>query len=151
MDSNSRRLHENYFSLCKWPKNRAADVTKYGAADDRTAIVTQPSPDEENFVFKTTKILGCLIPSSPSPNVSHKNFPGSLLRDECLPVKWSSGSQFWFILVVDIVNRGQPKVLMALPKWHLLPPKLYRVFFFHWYPPKKLKYGEPRSGESTLT
>ena len=24
-------------------------------------------------------------------------------------------------------------------------------FFFHWYPPKKLKYGEPRLGESTLT
>ena len=28
---------------------------------------------------------------------------------------------------------------------------LYRVFFFHWYPPKKLKYGKPRLGESTLT
>ena len=28
----------------------------------------------------------------------------------------------------------------------------YRVFFFlHWYPPKKLKYGKPRLGESTLT
>ena len=26
----------------------------------------------------------------------------------------------------------------------------YRVFF-HWYPPKKLKYGKPRLGESTLT
>ena len=24
-------------------------------------------------------------------------------------------------------------------------------FFFHWYPPKKLKYGKPRLGESTLT
>ena len=23
--------------------------------------------------------------------------------------------------------------------------------FFHWYPPKKLKYGKPRSGESKLT
>ena len=27
----------------------------------------------------------------------------------------------------------------------------YRVFFFHWASPKKLKYGKPRSGESTLT
>ena len=27
---------------------------------------------------------------------------------------------------------------------------IYRVFF-HWYPPKKLKYGKPRLGESTLT
>ena len=26
----------------------------------------------------------------------------------------------------------------------------YRVFF-HWCPPKKLKYGKPRLGESTLT
>ena len=26
----------------------------------------------------------------------------------------------------------------------------YRVFF-HWYPPKKFKYGKPRLGESTLT
>ena len=25
------------------------------------------------------------------------------------------------------------------------------VFFLHWYPPKKLKYGKPRLGESTLT
>ena len=24
-------------------------------------------------------------------------------------------------------------------------------FFLHWYPPKKLKYGKPRLGESTLT
>ena len=23
--------------------------------------------------------------------------------------------------------------------------------FFHWYPPKKSKYGKPRLGESTLT
>ena len=27
----------------------------------------------------------------------------------------------------------------------------YRVFFLHWYPPKKLMYGKPRLGESTLT
>ena len=27
----------------------------------------------------------------------------------------------------------------------------YRVFFLNWYPPKKLKYGKPRLGESTLT
>ena len=27
----------------------------------------------------------------------------------------------------------------------------YRVFFFHWYPPKKLKYGKPRLGVSSLT
>ena len=25
------------------------------------------------------------------------------------------------------------------------------LVFFHWYPPKKLKYGKPRLGESTLT
>ena len=25
------------------------------------------------------------------------------------------------------------------------------VFFLHWYPPKELKYGKPRLGESTLT
>ena len=31
-----------------------------------------------------------------------------------------------------------------------LPFTKYRVFF-HWYPPKKLKYGKPRLGESTLT
>ena len=31
-----------------------------------------------------------------------------------------------------------------------ISPK-YRVFFSHWYPPKKLKYGKPRLGESTLT
>ena len=28
---------------------------------------------------------------------------------------------------------------------------IYRVICFHWYPPKKLKYGKPRLGESTLT
>ena len=33
---------------------------------------------------------------------------------------------------------------------------IYTIFnlqgvFFRWYPPKKLKYGKPRLGESTLT
>ena len=28
---------------------------------------------------------------------------------------------------------------------------LYTGSFFHWYPPKKLKYGKPRLGEFTLT
>ena len=27
---------------------------------------------------------------------------------------------------------------------------IYRVIFFNWYPPKKLKYGKPRLGESML-
>ena len=27
----------------------------------------------------------------------------------------------------------------------------YTGCFFHWYPPKKLKYVKPRLGESTLT
>ena len=27
---------------------------------------------------------------------------------------------------------------------------IYRVFFFHWYPPKKFKYEKPRLDESTL-
>ena len=30
-------------------------------------------------------------------------------------------------------------------------PCKYRVFFLHWASPKKLKYGKPRLGESTLT
>ena len=37
---------------------------------------------------------------------------------------------------------------------HLLKLKgsaLYTGCFFNWYPPKKLKYGKPRLGESTLT
>ena len=33
----------------------------------------------------------------------------------------------------------------------LLSTLSYRVFFFHWHPPDKLKYGKPRLGESTLT
>ena len=36
--------------------------------------------------------------------------------------------------------------LMVFP-----PPLLIQGVFFHWYPPKKLKYGKPRLGESTLT
>ena len=40
--------------------------------------------------------------------------------------------------------------------WHhlhysLCHPIVQGVFFLHWYPPKKLKYGKPRLGESTLT
>ena len=27
---------------------------------------------------------------------------------------------------------------------------IYRVILFYWYPPKKLNYGKPRLGESTL-
>ena len=30
-------------------------------------------------------------------------------------------------------------------------PSTIQGDFFHWYPPKKLKYGKPRLGESTLT
>ena len=33
---------------------------------------------------------------------------------------------------------------------HCLSQDLQGVFF-NWYPPKKLKYGKPRLGESTLT
>ena len=36
-------------------------------------------------------------------------------------------------------------------KYGLNTDSTYRVFFFHWYPPKKLKYGKPRLGESTST
>ena len=39
------------------------------------------------------------------------------------------------------------KWLVHLPVSHWK----YRVFFSYWYPPKKLKYGKPRLGESTLT
>ena len=33
----------------------------------------------------------------------------------------------------------------------LVNSKVIQSDFFHWYPPKKLKYGKPRLGESTLT
>ena len=33
----------------------------------------------------------------------------------------------------------------------LFKVKMIQGDFFHWYPPKKLKYGKPRLGESTLT
>ena len=49
------------------------------------------------------------------------------------------------LVVVDkgIVPQKVLSVLSFCPK--------YTGCFFHWYPPKKLKYGKPRSGESTLT
>ena len=34
-----------------------------------------------------------------------------------------------------------------LINWNLI----IQGVFFNWYPPKKLKYGKPRLGESTLT
>ena len=42
--------------------------------------------------------------------------------------------------------------MTAEPPCVLLPPfENIQGVFFHWYPPKKLKYGKPRLGESTLT
>ena len=45
------------------------------------------------------------------------------------------------------------KVTRYVTQWRTekVQAKTYRVFFFNWYPPKKLKYGKPRLGESTLT
>ena len=46
---------------------------------------------------------------------------------------------------------------MCKDMWNNMCKELYLMckdtgcFFFHWYPPKKLKYGNPRLGESTLT
>ena len=36
-------------------------------------------------------------------------------------------------------------------KWVVLERVHTGCFFFNWYPPKKLKYGKPRLGVSTLT
>ena len=38
-----------------------------------------------------------------------------------------------------------------IPVWYALYLVEFTGCFFHWYLPKKLKYGKPRLGESTLT
>ena len=40
--------------------------------------------------------------------------------------------------------------LQELDTFHVDDTKI-QGGFFHWYPPKKLKYVKPRLGESTLT
>ena len=42
-------------------------------------------------------------------------------------------------------------MLRRKEKEEAFPGNFYRVFFFTGTPPKKLKYGKPRLGESTLT
>ena len=42
-------------------------------------------------------------------------------------------------------------LFIPLTKYFHFFYSIYRVFFSHWYPPKKLKYGKPRLGVSTLT
>ena len=56
--------------------------------------------------------------------------------------------QLWVKAEKELVGRqADTKVAVKQRQWNAL----YRVFFSHWYPPKKLKYGKPRLGESTLT
>ena len=55
---------------------------------------------------------------------------------------------------VDEVFRDVWKCTRIGANWvvdHILHFSDYTGCLFHWYPPKKLKYGKPRLGESTLT
>ena len=55
-------------------------------------------------------------------------------------------SPFWRILLIEM----EYMVSLSCSLWKSYPT-MYKVFFFNWYPPKKLKYGKPRLGESTAT
>ena len=55
----------------------------------------------------------------------------------------------WHMAIcVKILAQGK-KNYMCFCSWYIF--MMYRVFLFHWASPKKLKYGKPRLGESTLT
>ena len=73
-----------------------------------------------------------------------------------------------FIIFLKIKNGRCEKIFnqvhdiwhgTKLISWYLSPTQsmasiIYKTtgcFFFNWYPPKKLKYGKPRLGESTAT
>ena len=46
---------------------------------------------------------------------------------------------------------SESKRFFAIDEKHKTYLIVQGVFFLHWYLPKKLKYGKPRLGESTLT
>ena len=43
------------------------------------------------------------------------------------------------------------RVVLPTGEDNLKEMEKYKGDFFQWHPPKKLKYGKPRLGESTLT
>ena len=62
----------------------------------------------------------------------------------------SIGSSFKFLSVCDPLEFLDVS-LTFLALWIFFICLFIQGVFFHWYPPKKLKYGKPRLGGSTLT
>ena len=90
------------------------------------------------MVIFFANVLGATsrMPSSISASENMENPEQSRAR------KLSNNSHFGFSTknwCLDAQYQGNIHVIIT-----------YRVFF-HWYPPKKLKYGKPRLGESMLT
>ena len=93
------------------------------------------------------------------------------VNDSKMTLKWPPSCQKWLgcCSTSPVHQYDWGEVLLAQVTWimqqefritsntndHTEAPRLlvyiYRVFFFNWYPPKKLKYGKPRLGVSTLT
>ena len=57
---------------------------------------------------------------------------------------------FVVVVVAKMLKFLLPQMGVTRQKFGNDPDDLQGVFF-HWYPPKKLKYRKPRLGESTLT
>ena len=98
--------------------------------------------------------------------VFHAAFAIFVVLNLCLYSFYIHSTLLAFVILVSLVVRLHGKrCQMALRGQIYMPPQtqyrkyyknyslsyIYRVFFSHWYHPKKLKYGKPRLGESTLT
>ena len=52
--------------------------------------------------------------------------------------------------IIDILSRNQDQYIKLICI-NVLEYQYIQGVFFNWYPPKKLKYGKPRLGESTAS
>ena len=98
---------------------------------------------QTSLTFHALQLLGGGLVHRLSGNV------GSVLENPKIE-RWQSRRQFdiashfrWCVVTLL-------KFLLKQERW-LTTEFKYRVFSFHWFPPKKLKYVKPRLGESTLT
>ena len=75
------------------------------------------------------------------------NLEGEMLAEAGLGISWDYPSQLTQLTRAQVQFNAKPRNTRQRNEVY----NIYRVFFSHWYSPKKLKYGKPRLGESTLT
>ena len=125
-------------------------------------VASKTSRPVEKPAHPTTRIRNsCCCCSSPSQKSGWSRYLGNKksCRDPQSKNLKTTNSVMLEIMSSDIFNHFQSHLstfthfFLFLGHFYIFWPLsiIQGVFFLHWYPPKKLKYGKPRLGVSTLT